>query len=538
MDFAGARNRVRRMIAAKKPQDLSKSALTENALRDNIIGEEASYSERFKGATRNPPVIDFEVEQDDGTKKQESYPWGTFPEMLRDVARMSFDYDEPEIRPAHQVKPSYQLNREIAAELAISESFMESRPYTKGNAMESLFNALAQSKDLKESAKTRLASHIARSEQMAEQEQAIENAEDMMERLRQMARQQIQDNGQVDQQTKRDLKGQVKARQAARELLQSLVQQQAQSSMVTDAIAAANSAAQAGAEAVEAINSLPGIGGGHSHNLTADQQIALAEKWTANTDLKRIAEMLGRMYRDMRFKRETRTKNVAIEPVGVTVGDHLERMLPLEAARAVSDDPLANFTFVRDWSAAHLLEYDMSGKMPAGKGPIICVTDGSGSMSGEPFIWASSLALCLLTLAQREHRDFAGVEFGSRSQMKSWFFPKNTTPDADTVIDYASHFWAGGTSTVTGMAEAARIVSEVPEFKTADIILIGDGQDTYTEEDMGIKALLTDMGVRIHGISIMCPNNRYMAQMCEYVEDVVDLAGSNDATSKVAQNIT
>lgn len=538
MDFTGARARVRRMIAAKKPQDLTKSSLTDNPLRDNIIREEAAHSKRFNAASRNAPQIDYEVEQPDGTKKQETTSWSTFPEMLRDVARASFDYDEPEVRPAHEVRPSHQLNREIMSELAISQGFMESRPYTKGNSMESLFNALAQSADLKDSAKTRLASHIQRSEEMRGAEQEIQDAETMMEQLRKIAREDLASKGAVGDQTRRDLKGQVKARQAARELLQSLLQQQAASSMVVDAIAAANSAAQAGASAVEAINSLPGIGGGQAHNLTADQQIELAEKWSSNHNLRAIAKMLGRMYKDMRFSRETRTKNVAIEPVGVTVGDHLERMLPLEAARAVAGDPMSRFTFVRDWSAGQLFEYEMQGEMPAGKGPIVCVTDGSGSMSGEAFVWASSLALCLLTMAQREHRDFAGVEFGSAGQLKSWIFPKGVSPDADKVIDYASHFFAGGTSTVTGMAEAARIVAQVPEFKTADVILIGDGHDSYGDADEGIRLTLTDMGVRIHGISILHTPNAYLGRMCEYVEDVVDLAGPNAATSRVATNIT
>lgn len=539
MDFKAARARVRGLVASKKPQELQRSSLTADPLRDDIIAEETAHSERFKGGLRQMPTIDYEVEKDDGTKEQKSYDWTSWPEMLRDVARANFSFDEPEIADAMRVRPSHRLNREVMAQYMISEGFQESRPYTRGNAMESMFGALAAANDLKESAKTRLAEHIARSNEMEEAESQIEDAEQMMERLRQLARAEIDASGQVSPDTKRDIKSTVKRRESARDRLADLIQQMNQSSMVADAIASANSAAHEAADAVDAINSLPGIGGGQSQNMSPDQQIALAEKWANNNRLREIAKMLGRMYRDMRFHRETRVKNVPIEPVGVTVGDNLERMLPMETARAVSPDPLARFTFVRDWSAGHLLEYEMSGKMPAGKGPCIAVVDGSGSMNGEKIVWANSLCLSVMTLMHREKRDFAAIQFGSgKAQIKVWHFPKGVTPDPDEVLDMASHLWGGGTTTVEGMAAALAIVENAPEFKTADIILIADGQDRFAARDTEIRNALRGRDVRIHGISILAPNNAYMEQMCEYVEDVIDLAGANDTTTKIAQNLT
>jgi uncharacterized protein with von Willebrand factor type A (vWA) domain len=542
MDFTRAAARVRSLIAARKPQELSKSGLTDDALRDNIIAESAARTERFKAATRNPPFVEYETtetdEQGNETKTQHTYNWTTFPELLRDVARANFSLDEPELRRADDVRLSHRLNREILAETLISDGFMESRPYTRNNELESLFGAMAMRKSLEESAKTRLSEHIARSEEAAEIEQEMRDAQQMMDDLRNRARSEIDAAGQVADKTKREIKGVAKQRQTASELLAKLDHEHRTSSVVADASAAARDAAQAGAEAVEALHSIPGIGGGEAHNLTPDQQIALAEKWSENTDLKKIAAMIGRLYRDMRFKREARTKNVPIEPVGITTGRDFSRMLPHEVARAFSANPLIKTTFIKDFAEHAVLQYDMSGRMPAGRGPIICVTDGSGSMQGEKFIWASSVALCLLTIAQREKREFAGIEFGSERQMKEWFFPKGVPADPNVVLDYASHFFGGGTSIVTGMTAALRIMRDVPAFKSADIVLISDGQDHFREDDNTIKHALNDLGVRIHGISILCPNNAYCSQMCEYVVDVQDLAGSNDATDKLAQNIT
>ena len=69
-------------------------------------------------------------------------------------------------------------------------------------------------------------------------------------------------------------------------------------------------------------------------------------------------------------------------------------------------------------------------------------------------------------------------------------------------------------------------------------MLIGDGQDYFRDEDKRVREELRALGCRIHGISILCPNNAYMAQMCESVVDVTDLAGANDATDHVAESIT
>lgn len=189
------------------------------------------------------------------------------------------------------------------------------------------------------------------------------------------------------------------------------------------------------------------------------------------------------------------------------------------------------------------LEYQMQGKTPAGKGPLVFCIDGSGSMGAEAagvkrFVWASSLVLAGLTIAQREKRDFACVEFGSAGQLKSWVFPGREQADPDMVLEMCTHFFAGGTSTVTGMRESLRIIKDVPAFKTADVVLVSDGQDSFGSEDKAIRDELTELNVRVHGVSIATPGNVYCEAMCDYVVDVVDLAHSNEATDKLAQNIT
>lgn len=537
MDFGSAGAKVRKLLAGtKRPQDLSTSSLTENKLRDNIIRDAGNASDRFKAAQRKAPEVEYTTKDDQGVESTQKYTWSSYPEMMRDAARALFDFDEPELRPQEEVRPSHHLNREVAANWMTSAAFRDARPYSRRNELESLFGAMAAGAELQEQAQGVLAEHIARSEQMGEQEQDAQTADDMMEKLRKRARKQLDAAGQVDPKTVKQMKQQVAKRQAARTNLANLLQQQQQAGMTGAARTAAAAMAQAAQDAIDAVGSLPGITGGSAHNLSPDQQIALAEKWAANTQLRDVAKMLGRMIRDVKFKREARTKNVKTEPVDITTGRDFDLLLPTELATAYM--PTMKPLFLKRFAESSLLQYQMSGKAPAGKGPIIAVHDGSGSMSGEPFVWATSLCLTLLTIAHREKRPFAGIEFGTSTQIKTWYFPKGQAVDPDQVLDYASHFYGGGTSIVSGLQTAYDICKDEDEFRTADVILISDGQDYFREPDALLKREFAELHVRIHGISILTGDNAYMEQMCEWHTDVQDLAGPNSATDKLAANIT
>jgi uncharacterized protein with von Willebrand factor type A (vWA) domain len=538
MNFAGAGARVRQLLAPAKPADLQKSALTSDPLRDHIIEEAEQDSERFRHALEKRPQVEYERTHEDGSTTKETYDWHTFDEVQRDFARAAFGWEEPECTDRSKIRPSHRLNREILQSALHSTGFHELRPYSRNNEGESLCGAIVGGESLCDIAQERLGEHIARSEQMSEQEQRQQSADEMFEQLRGRARQEIDENGAVAPDTRRQIKQALKQGQAAQDALGELMQAEAGSSMMVDAIAAGRELANSAQEGVEMLSSLPGFEPGNAHNLPLDKQIELAEKWSQTQDLKAVLKMLGRMLRSMTFKRKARVKNVDIEPVGVTTGDTLRLLLPHEMARGFSDHPLIKATFMKDFAERSLLQYDMQGKEPAGKGPVITVHDGSGSMSGTKFVWATSVCLATLTIAHKEHRHFAGVEFGSHGQIKSWQFPARKPVDPELALDYATHFFAGGTSTVGGMAEALRIMRAQEEFRSADVLLIGDGCDHFGDEDRRVRDELRALGARIHGITILTPSNPYFAQMCEWHTDVQDLSGANEATDRLAQNIT
>lgn len=539
MDFKSAGRKVRALVAAKKPSELSRSALHPDPLRDNVISEEAQRVQRFRTQANDEPTINFQHPE----KGEQSYQWREFGESMRDVARAQYGYQRPRVLPADQVAPQGQLGRDIMANFIGSEHFDESWPYTSGNSLESLFAAMAAGHTLQEMAGEQLAEHIARSEEMGEAADEQTAAENAMDKLRELAKQENQEHGTVQKGTRQQIKKAMQAQQQAQAKLQGALEQYLAGGAKKAASAAGRAMAEAAADAAQ-IASMIGSGDdvGNTKQLSPDEQLALAEQWAANPNLRELAKHIGRALRDMRFKRQTRTKNVAVEPVSVTTGRELERMLPHELARAYM--PEFRGVWLKDYSERSLLEWQMHGKEPAGKGAVVAVVDGSGSMTmalGDTgitkFVWASGLQMALLAVAHREKRSFAAVEFGSRGEVKTWIFPKDEPIDPHRVLDMASHMFAGGTHTVGGLREAMNVIEGEGEFKKADVVLVGDGIDPWRQPDVDMRDEFAKKNVRVHGISIETGTNHYFDQMCDWHVDVADLASADVATTKLAQNI-
>lgn len=543
MDFKQAAGRVRNLLAPTKTADLSKSALTKDEMRDRIIRDTGEASARFKAARDKMPVVEYEREHEDGSKTTEQFGWDTYPELIEDIARAAFGWDEPDVLSRDRMQPRYRLNREVLDAFVNSPYMDELRPFSRNNTDESLFGAMGAAPDAHELASGLLAEHIARSEQIGEAEQEQQQANDLFEQLRQQARQETAEHGTAQPDTRRGIKQVLKQAQQANEKLAGLMQQENASSMRVDAIAAGTQMAAAAADAAQAIAELPGTEDGNESNLTFDEALALAEKWNAHEGLRKVIRRLGRLFRSFSFKREARTQHVRIEPVGIEPGNDLKALLPVELARLQSDSKALKALFWRDYEQRRLLQFAKEGKSPAGKGPVIQVQDQSGSMGMEfggvtRNVWACSLGVTVQARTHREKRAFAGIQFGSRREVRTWYFPKDEPVDPAKVLDYASHFFGGGTDTCAGMEEALRIIKSEPAFTTADVMLVADGQDVFEERDRRVRDALRALGVRITGISIAYPNNAYMKEMCDEVIDIGSLADEEAATTALADSLT
>lgn len=243
---------------------------------------------------------------------------------------------------------------------------------------------------------------------------------------------------------------------------------------------------QAAKETVETKDSLkallggiqPGSGEGELKKVPLRDQLALAEKISADKKLKEIATWAGRMKVIAQRKQRNKHKE-SIDRSGVTQGDTVEKLLPSELA--VYTSPMTKMDFLRRFVEGQTLQYDTKGNEPLGKGPIILCLDQSGSMRGQDTI-SKGFALALMGIARKQRRDFALILFDGQARSPQ-IFERGKISVGD-MVDLAKIFLDGGTNFESPLKEAAAVI-EKSRFNKSDIIFVTDGEDRLTDDFIG-----------------------------------------------------
>jgi uncharacterized protein with von Willebrand factor type A (vWA) domain len=143
-----------------------------------------------------------------------------------------------------------------------------------------------------------------------------------------------------------------------------------------------------------------------------------------------------------------------------------------------------------------------------------------------------------MSIARKEKRDCAVVAYSSSSEQEVWSFPHAEPLDPDRVVEMAAHFFCGGTDATPALREAVKLTQGDINFTKADLVLISDGEDYYQDDDIQLQSELKARGVRMHGVMIGDVPSEYLTQMCETLVSAYDLAGANEATDMLAENIS
>ena len=520
---------------------LSDSVIRHDKLDDGVLEDMEERALHFRRAMNERPEIDLDNLTDDEGKaielseeeREKAMEYVAWKDLFGDTFRALHTLREPELMGQDEILPSRDLNRRILQQITASEKFTAIRPETRHDEIASAFASINMSEGLRTSLQEEMKEMVVGAKRMAEQEQQITGAQEALEQLRQQVREQ---GGKATPEQKQAMKEQSKSKTQARQELAEQQAEQQQQGIGVGAIEAINQALEGAQESVDAVASLPGTEPGTGQKLSPDEMIELAQKWKENPELVEIAKMVGRMQRDIRYRRTNRVIGGREEIVDVKLGDDLPLLLPSEKVRL--RHPLLRRDFMRRYFERSLVQYETRGYAEAGRGPIIVCLDGSGSMGGMPNIWARALAISFIAIAKKEKRDAAAVEFSSRGQQKRWDFMAKEPINPIRIVDFASHMFNGGTDITGGVLKAKELIDLVPEFKTADIVLMTDGQDHYQDDDEALRGELLALGVRLHGVAIGSQTNHYLEQMCESVVPAWDLAGANDATTHLAEAIS
>jgi len=237
-------------------------------------------------------------------------------------------------------------------------------------------------------------------------------------------------------------------------------------------------------ETKEALQSLvggvqPGSGAAELKKVPLRDQIRLAEVLSANQKLKQIAMWAGR-FKQIAMKKQRSKHRESIERSGVTMGNQVERLLPMELAMYMS--PATRLDFLRRFAEGQAMQYEQIGKEELGKGPIILCLDQSGSMQGVKDIQDKGFALALMSIARKQKRDFSLILFSTGVAKHEYKKGKIST---DEMVKLAATFLGGGTSFMAPLEAALETISNSC-FKKADIVFVTDGlAGLYDEQFLG-----------------------------------------------------
>lgn len=454
--------------------------------------------------------------------------------LAEDIWTEFYGSDEPELRARDKIDPRFAVNRQLADKNARNESFRHTRSMTAGQTTESALGLLGALGSLSESYGDELAEHAERQNEIADQGDRIDHLDDMLAELRNKRAEEPGSASEIDAQI-RDL-AQSK-RQAVTALRSAVVEQAAHAGDLIDATrAAAASAAEKAGEAIEAASLLPGKDTGRAQRVSPDVMIEFANRVHGSTLLRQVLDTMGRLELSMGTVRRQLRKGGFEEMVDIEMGNELALVLPHE--KALLTHPVARLDFYRRFHERSLMQYEIWSEQELKRGPIIFAADGSLSMRGAPNIFCRGLTLASCAIGNREGRNTAALEFGSAGELSEFWFPGNRPLDTAMALDFAEHFFAGGTDINQVLARAKELIDNEAPFHSADLVIVTDGGDTLTGETYAMRDALRAMGVKIHGLMISRAPTQYLVEVCDVVTPVFDFAGPNNISDRIAIDLT
>lgn len=501
-----------------------KSTVRRAKMDDGVFDRMREDAELFRKEVERAPELDKTGEGSDSYVPH-------WDDLVGDVFKSLFTYEEPGVLSADEIKPSREVNRRVMQHLIGSDDFQKARAITRNQEIESAFATMGMSEEVRDSLSEHMAELADEAKEAEKQEQTAERQEEKAEEVREEIRNQ---EGEVTPEQKEELENAVNRKKNAQGRLEKSMENMQELPVNVGAAQGLAQAAEQGKEDAQLIASLPGIGPGERQKLSPDDALRLAKMFKDNPRLMQVAEMFGRMVRDMRFKRARRITGGREETVDVEMGNETELLLPSE--KLLLMDPLTELEFMRRFNEAALLQYSQQGSEEAGFGPLIILRDESGSMNGQRNIWAAAISLALIAIARKEKRDAAVIAFGSTREQEMWKFMHKGQFDPAEMVDMAAHFFNGGTDATPAFVMAQEWTDTL-DFNKADIVHISDGHDDYESDDTRVRDSLRARGVRIHGVMIGTDPSEYQREMCDTLVSAYDLAGANEATTALATSI-
>lgn len=279
-----------------------------------------------------------------------------------------------------------------------------------------------------------------------------------------------------------------------------------------------------------------------THEQADGKRLALAERLLKEPRLREVLRRAGRIQRLARDRRTTRDEHAKQEVVDIERGADLARILPAGLVRL--RHPLLRKLALREIVERQAIQYRLEGRETLGRGPIVVLLDRSGSMSGDPELWASATAIALLGAGAREKRAVTVVEFtavvdgvsrfaaGSGERLASADpaqVQATGIPLSALALGIASRSSSGGTDFGPVLRYGLRAGALDDR---ADLVIVTDG---LADADEGARAALADAkkrGLRLWALTVN--GGSLSPTIAELADAAVDLDGAEDVGAAIA----
>ncbi len=293
---------------------------------------------------------------------------------------------------------------------------------------------------------------------------------------------------------------QAKAEQLAEQLLGKPGSQQADEKLRELARIGLQAAKDAQAKVQEVSSTIEawGLEEGELHRKSIPEILGIVERMKRNPNLKRFAEILGRIRKIAARKARQKIAGEGARVTTVETGRDLKRAHRSELVALIH--PALRVKALQRWTRGELRLSGQKTRAKLGHGPVIVCEDGSGSMDGAKQQWAKAVVLSLAHYARLQKRSFGWILFDSAVR-SSKVYPQGRIA-AEQMLELVESRAGGGTDFERPLRKALEMIQK-QGLKKADICFITDGEcavsDGFLREFRAAKKAL-----EFNVITVLC----------------------------------
>ncbi len=358
-----------------------------------------------------------------------------------------------------------------------------------------------------------------------EQVKDLRSEEEMLEYIKRLAEsaQSDEDRRQIEEMLNEHLDANnpsgYPAKQAASQNAASMIDETEVRNAFRSAIKSATGTIEKEEQLLDAFSVGIGKNAGRKARMTAHKK--LASIVGNSKELKRIAELAGRLRRIAIEQQRQKPQKGTDEVAGIELGADIRKMVPSEALWSDED---VEMVFASKLHEQSLAQFEMSKTPKKERGPIVMLIDSSGSMSSNAAnIWAAAVSLAFLEIAFEQKRAFALLHF-STSTIRKDVFSNWSNIDREKMLEAVSFFEAGGgTAFEQPLMDCIGVIRDGGAFENADIVMITDGC-AHISEDFLKKWKTEKTALGFNCYSILVGGDTNATTNRKFSDDVVHLS--------------